>query len=589
MQDATTWLFPSTKDATSTSEQLQPGPKSRHLTERFNLLFRRTKQTPPQSAAHLPTSCPHPDLQGAEGATPGASNPPEACRRPGVGKVEEDGVRTALEGQILTGPGGSSQQPRQTLLPQQHGSSCSAQLPYQSADSPSPGLAPLPSQDPASLPADQGLFSSSSSSQGVDKLPHQQVSGAQGRLQLPSQPSSSPFPMPGGLQPRGQGALVLTSQPEWSSSSFQGRGVSPYQPSSVTPAKEEQHQQGRASTSPGASGPSPGSVSFTSPLQVVPAQACLYNPPQPLPVPTSSFTGQHIWAGDLTTRQPRPLSGQDNYQPGMYDGFASVSSRPVQGQQQDQQLMWQQGEQLPAQLPQQQQHILDLSPRGLVTGDQEQALFGAQHAQRAQHSSGVGPGSSQAYPSYPQLAQQVPFYESSPQYMPSTLTPKPPIFTRVALKMTNLLGFPKQQPHPSDLEAGTTPPLIPPNPEGREPPPGCSPKSALLRSGIFSNPKASTQEKQISPEQAERRARGLVRTRVEPKVFFANERTFLQWLQISVLIMFTGLSLLGGSSLSQGGSSAGGSGAACDSTACKASKVGKSTAAGVASSNMDMK
>lgn len=48
------------------------------------------------------------------------------------------------------------------------------------------------------------------------------------------------------------------------------------------------------------------------------------------------------------------------------------------------------------------------------------------------------------------------------------------------------------------------------------------------------------------------RGKALVRTRVEPKTFFANERTFLQWLQISVLIMFMGLSLLGGSSIISG-------------------------------------
>ena len=79
----------------------------------------------------------------------------------------------------------------------------------------------------------------------------------------------------------------------------------------------------------------------------------------------------------------------------------------------------------------------------------------------------------------------------------------------------------------------------------------------------------------MTPEQAERRAKGLVRTRVEPKVFFANERTFLQWLQISVLLMFTGLSLLGGSSVGSLGGG-GGSEGACGqngSTACKASKV----------------
>lgn len=38
-----------------------------------------------------------------------------------------------------------------------------------------------------------------------------------------------------------------------------------------------------------------------------------------------------------------------------------------------------------------------------------------------------------------------------------------------------------------------------------------------------------------------------MRSRVEPKTFFANERTFLSWLHIAVLIMLTGLTLLGGS------------------------------------------
>eukprot|EP01023_Acetabularia_acetabulum_P049426 TRINITY_DN5276_c0_g1_i2.p1 TRINITY_DN5276_c0_g1~~TRINITY_DN5276_c0_g1_i2.p1 ORF type:complete len:202 (-),score=18.70 TRINITY_DN5276_c0_g1_i2:1762-2367(-) len=40
------------------------------------------------------------------------------------------------------------------------------------------------------------------------------------------------------------------------------------------------------------------------------------------------------------------------------------------------------------------------------------------------------------------------------------------------------------------------------------------------------------------------RAKLLVRSRVEPKVFFANERTFLSWLGIAVLLLFTSLSLL---------------------------------------------
>lgn len=51
------------------------------------------------------------------------------------------------------------------------------------------------------------------------------------------------------------------------------------------------------------------------------------------------------------------------------------------------------------------------------------------------------------------------------------------------------------------------------------------------------------------PLKSIRRAKALVKTRVEPKTFFANERTFLAWLNISVLVMFLALSLLSGSSL----------------------------------------
>lgn len=75
-------------------------------------------------------------------------------------------------------------------------------------------------------------------------------------------------------------------------------------------------------------------------------------------------------------------------------------------------------------------------------------------------------------------------------------------------------------------------------------------------------------------QQSVYRAKAIVRTRVEPKTFFANERTFLQWLQISVLIMFMGLSLLGTSSLA-GGSSGGCSETTSHSVGCKASKVSR--------------
>ncbi|KAI8468970.1 MAG: VTC domain-containing protein [Monoraphidium minutum] len=65
-------------------------------------------------------------------------------------------------------------------------------------------------------------------------------------------------------------------------------------------------------------------------------------------------------------------------------------------------------------------------------------------------------------------------------------------------------------------------------------------------------------------------AQPAVRVRVEPKTFFANERTFLQasWVNIGVLVMMTGLGLLTGSSLA---APAGGS--CWDSPVCRASRL----------------
>jgi hypothetical protein len=50
--------------------------------------------------------------------------------------------------------------------------------------------------------------------------------------------------------------------------------------------------------------------------------------------------------------------------------------------------------------------------------------------------------------------------------------------------------------------------------------------------------------------------------RVEPKAFFANERTFLQWMSVGVLVMMTGLGLLTGSGVAPVFSSSGGGAAA---------------------------
>ena len=173
-----------------------------------------------------------------------------------------------------------------------------------------------------------------------------------------------------------------------------------------------------------------------------------------------------------------------------------------------------------------------------------------------------------------ELAQQVPFYESSPQYTAVQAPVNrslPAKALGIAKSYLNIRSTRPSVQQASDCIDGNNSNSPTSDLESAVPPSGCSPKSALLRSAVFPGGQGGSP---IPPQQAERRARGLVRTRVEPKVFFANERTFLQWLQISVLLMFTGLSLLGGSSVgSMGG---GGSEGACGqngSTACKASKV----------------
>lgn len=56
--------------------------------------------------------------------------------------------------------------------------------------------------------------------------------------------------------------------------------------------------------------------------------------------------------------------------------------------------------------------------------------------------------------------------------------------------------------------------------------------------------KTEEQDHQIQNPADENRAPALVRTRIEPKTFFANERTFLSWLTVAVMVMFLGLSLL---------------------------------------------
>lgn len=79
-----------------------------------------------------------------------------------------------------------------------------------------------------------------------------------------------------------------------------------------------------------------------------------------------------------------------------------------------------------------------------------------------------------------------------------------------------------------------------------------------------------------------KRTSSLVRTRVEPKTFFANERTFLQWINISVLVMFLALSLLSGSSLAPGLGSSLTNSCTSDDSKCLAGKMSGAIIAPVA-------
>jgi hypothetical protein len=78
------------------------------------------------------------------------------------------------------------------------------------------------------------------------------------------------------------------------------------------------------------------------------------------------------------------------------------------------------------------------------------------------------------------------------------------------------------------------------------------------------------------------RATSIVRTRIEPKTFFSNERTFLAWLQIGVLVLMTGLGLLTGSTVMTPGSS----GPDACSHSCRAAQVGARTGRGVSQSGV---
>lgn len=611
MQDAAAWLFPSTEGSRAAA-LLQPQPKSKQLTQQFNKFFRRKKpkQAPSEEGISQPDSdilvgqeedrvkgqqlelrqLQDPELEpmGLQGTSAAKSS-----SGPGLNQLALQQLRQAQGNPVVhagQAPTSPDQQPDQAA-------SAQPQLLYTPVSSersllqtaPMPSPAPLPSQavsawaiasGPRNPSSHQHASTSPSSVQATAQVPYQGAAPFQGMAELPylSPPSAIESSM---ALPPGRQTLPVSPQ-----DLGQGPGAVPCSPLPVggpNPDRAEQRQGTRPSRAQASPKSQPVITSDAVPVPVLRRTLPSQTPQPTVPILMSGQRPRLRGPGLLTDRLAQP---DEDYQPGMYDGSATVSSQPLAELQQ--QVAWQQvaWQQLPWQ--QQHQHQLPYTANGdhiMDMGDQadvnKPALFEPQHAQRTQHSVGRIERIPNQAAAYSELAQQVPFYDSSPQYMPSTLTARPPIQTRALSRVTNFLGFHKQQQScPRDVEAGAD--HMPNSPNSGQipldPPPlsGCSPRSALLRSGIFQNSKPPDQDKPMTPEQAERRARGLVRTRVEPKVFFANERTFLQWLQISVLLMFTGLSLLGGSSV---GGSKGGSGGSSSSTcasndtACKASKV----------------
>lgn len=100
--------------------------------------------------------------------------------------------------------------------------------------------------------------------------------------------------------------------------------------------------------------------------------------------------------------------------------------------------------------------------------------------------------------------------------------------------------------------------------------------------GVMQYSMSSKTQPSEDPKAPVKRSSSLVRTRVEPKTFFANERTFLQWINISVLVMFLALSLLSGSSLAPGMSSSLTTSCSKDDSKCIAGKMSGAIIAPVA-------
>ena len=582
MQDAASWLFPSTEASQADPQSM---PKSKQLVQRFNQAFRRNKGTTMVSSSDLVKSMSQPEIRAEGAEVPGSQGRAGGESRTGAGQhhglqASRAEGRASKAGQVSTSSEGgpASEQkacmqgaragdradpgsspgatPRQPLklrtFPQQPYTSPLPAPSFPLQRTPSTSQSPF-SQLRSSL---QPLLRSSSASSAAqaeaqdrpNTTPKQAVPGRNVNSQYSPDPGFN-------IQP----------SPDQSSPSLESH------------SKSRALSTQRSAPAARAEGDSPATWSSTHILQAVPTP------------------DREEEQKDRAARNPRLFNWPDaksfeavpeqqhvGYIPGMYDGFAATTSasgtiKPPPQQQQQVVFQSQEQQQWPQQQQQQLQqqlsransrdYMVDMQALNTVPQSCRQTPREAQRAQRE-----LGRPSSSSGQGHPSVVQQVPFYQSSPEYMPTTLAIKTPRSSRVSSYFTGLLGSQKK---PNDVEAGMRPGSNSSAPQEDPKPAGCSPKTALFRSGIFQNSRAADQDRPMSPEQAERRARGLVRTRVEPKVFFANERTFLQWLQISVLLMFTGLSLLGGSSVS----SLGGSGeatTACDTTACKASKVGSS-------------
>ncbi|KAI9319882.1 VTC domain-containing protein [Dichotomocladium elegans] len=141
----------------------------------------------------------------------------------------------------------------------------------------------------------------------------------------------------------------------------------------------------------------------------------------------------------------------------------------------------------------------------------------------------------------PRLSPPLQVGQKQQQQHPSPpLKPSAPYMSQPGQATTTTLGIPVSIDEDYGSKGGVSPAAATTSPP--PPPPPQQHQQLSESSGKFNNRLPSflnwSKEQEASPD------RKKVKVRVEPKVFFANERTFISWLQFCALLLTVALSLL---------------------------------------------